>query len=99
MGTTGLGCCIPPCFLVMLATDWERTLICLYGQGPWRVVEHVNDWCFRDIYKVVYGRMIYMSHSCEFKYRRNIDILCLYVSDASVNSTSCLQIQQMSILP
>ena len=19
--------------------------------GPWRVVEHVNDWCFRDIYE------------------------------------------------
>ena len=19
--------------------------------GPWRIVEHVNDWCFRDIYK------------------------------------------------
>ena len=21
------------------------------GKGPWRVVEHVNDCCFRDIYK------------------------------------------------
>ena len=51
LNTTGLGCCIPPCFLVMLATDLERTLICWYGKGPWRVVEHVNDWCFRDIYK------------------------------------------------
>ena len=51
VGTTGLGCCIPPCFLVMLAIGWERTLICWYGYGPWRVVEHVNDWCFRDIYK------------------------------------------------
>ena len=29
--TTGLGCCIPPCFLVILATGWERTLICWYG--------------------------------------------------------------------
>ena len=32
--TTGLGCCIPPCFLVMLETGWERsssTLICWYG--------------------------------------------------------------------
>ena len=37
MGTTGLGCCIPPCFLVTLATGWERTLIC----WPWRVVEQV----------------------------------------------------------
>ena len=26
VGTTGLGCCIPPCFLVMLATGWERAL-------------------------------------------------------------------------
>ena len=26
VGTTGLGCCIPPCFLVMLATGWERTV-------------------------------------------------------------------------
>ena len=43
VGTTGLGCCIPPCFLVMLATGWERTLICWYGWGPWKVVEHVND--------------------------------------------------------
>ena len=50
VGTTSLGCCMPP-FLVMLATSWVRTLICWYGQGPWRVVEHVNDWCFRDIYK------------------------------------------------
>ena len=25
VGTTGLGCCIPPCFLVMFATGWERT--------------------------------------------------------------------------
>ena len=33
VGTTGLGCCIPPCFLVMLATGWERTLICCYGIG------------------------------------------------------------------
>ena len=24
VGTTGLGCCIPPCFLVMFATGWER---------------------------------------------------------------------------
>ena len=42
MGTTGLGCCIPSCFLVMLTTSWDR---------PWRGVENVNDWCFRDIYK------------------------------------------------
>ena len=49
-GTTGLGCCTPPRFLVMLATGWERTLICWYGLEPWRVVNHVNDWCFRDIY-------------------------------------------------
>ena len=28
VGTTGLGCCMPPCFLVMFATGWERTLIC-----------------------------------------------------------------------
>ena len=28
VGTTGLGCCIPPCFLVMFATGWERTFIC-----------------------------------------------------------------------
>ena len=28
VGTIGLGCCIPPCFLVMLAIGWERTLIC-----------------------------------------------------------------------
>ena len=28
VGTTGLGCCILPCFLVMFATDWERTFIC-----------------------------------------------------------------------
>ena len=28
VNTTGLGCCIPPCFLVMLATALERTLIC-----------------------------------------------------------------------
>ena len=51
VGTTGLGCCIPQCFFVILATGWERTLICWYGYGPWRVVEHVNDWCFRDIYE------------------------------------------------
>ena len=19
--------------------------------GPWRIEEHANDWCFRDIYK------------------------------------------------
>ena len=31
VGTTGLGCCIPPCFLVMLAIGWGRTLICWYG--------------------------------------------------------------------
>ena len=31
VGTTGLGCCILPCFLVMLVTGWERTLICWYG--------------------------------------------------------------------
>ena len=31
VGITGLGCCIPPCFLVMLAIGWERTLICWYG--------------------------------------------------------------------
>ena len=24
-------------------------------------MEHVNGWCFRGIYRVVYGRMIYMS--------------------------------------
>ena len=47
VGTTGLGCCIPPCFLVMFAIGWERTFIC----WPWRVVEHVNGWCFRGIYK------------------------------------------------
>ena len=35
----------------MLATGWQRSLICWYRLGPWRVVEHVNDWCFRDIYK------------------------------------------------
>ena len=23
----------------------------LVSIGPWRVVEHMNDWCFRDIYK------------------------------------------------
>ena len=23
----------------------------LVWTGAWRVVEHVNDWCFRDIYK------------------------------------------------
>ena len=51
VGNTGLGCCIPPCFLVMFATTWERTLICWYWYWPWRVVEHVNDCCFRDIYK------------------------------------------------
>ena len=51
VGTTRLGCCIPPCFLVMFATGWERTFICWLGQGPWRVVEHVNGWCFRGIYK------------------------------------------------
>ena len=45
------GCCIPPCFLVILATALERSLICCYGKWPWRVVEHVNDCCFRDIYK------------------------------------------------
>ena len=28
VGITGLGCCIPPCFLVMLGIGWERTLIC-----------------------------------------------------------------------
>ena len=28
VGTTGLGCCIPPCFLVMFATGWERTFSC-----------------------------------------------------------------------
>ena len=27
-GTTGLGCYIPPCFLVMLASSLECTLIC-----------------------------------------------------------------------
>ena len=31
VGTIDLGCCIPPCFLVMLARGWERTLICWYG--------------------------------------------------------------------
>ena len=51
LGTTGLGCCIPPRFLVTLAKGWKRTLIFWYGYWPWRVVEHVNDWCFRDIYK------------------------------------------------
>ena len=38
VGTTGIGCCIPPCLLVMLATSWEGTLICWYGYEPWRVV-------------------------------------------------------------
>ena len=28
MGATGLGCCITPCFLVILASGLERTLIC-----------------------------------------------------------------------
>ena len=28
VGTTGLGCCILLCFLVMFAIGWERTLIC-----------------------------------------------------------------------
>ena len=23
----------------------------LVGIGPWRVVEHMNGWCFRGIYK------------------------------------------------
>ena len=31
VGITGLGCCIPPCFWVLLVTGWERTLICWYG--------------------------------------------------------------------
>ena len=31
VGTAGLGCCIPPCVLVMIATGWERTLIYWYG--------------------------------------------------------------------
>ena len=31
MGTIDLGCCMPSCFLVMLATDLERTLISWYG--------------------------------------------------------------------
>ena len=50
VGPIGFGCWILPCFLVMLATGWERTLICWYGQGPQRFVEHVNGWCFRGIY-------------------------------------------------
>ena len=31
VGTTGLGCCIRPCFLARFAAGWERTLICVYG--------------------------------------------------------------------
>ena len=33
VGTTGLGCCISPCFLVMFAIGWERTFILLVGIG------------------------------------------------------------------
>ena len=33
VGTTGLGCCIPPCFWVMLAIGWERTLIAGMDRG------------------------------------------------------------------
>ena len=29
--TSGLGCCIPSCFGVVLVTGWERTFICWYG--------------------------------------------------------------------
>ena len=45
VGTTGLGCCIPPCFFVILATGWERTLICCLESCGTR------EWCFRAIYK------------------------------------------------
>ena len=38
-------------FLGYACNGLERTLIYWYGYGPWRVVEHVNDWCFRDMYK------------------------------------------------
>ena len=33
VGTTGLGCCIPPCFLVMLATGWDHTFNLLLWIG------------------------------------------------------------------
>ena len=33
VGTTGLGCCIPPCFLVMFATGWECTFIAGRDRG------------------------------------------------------------------
>ena len=52
-------------FFIMLAIGWERTLIYWYGQGPWRVVEHVNDWCFRNIYKV--GLLDDDLHVCALK--------------------------------
>ena len=48
VGTTGLGCCIPPYFLVMLGTYFNLLVWIVW---PWRVVVHVNDCCFRDIYK------------------------------------------------
>ena len=31
VGTAGFGCCIPPCYSVMIAKGWERILICLQG--------------------------------------------------------------------
>ena len=38
VGTTGLGCCIPPCFLVMLATGWGM----YFNLLVWIVVELWN---------------------------------------------------------
>ena len=33
VGTVGLGCCIQPCFLVILASRWELSVICWKGWG------------------------------------------------------------------
>ena len=59
--TTGLGCCIPPCFLVMFATGWERTFICWYGRGLGELWNTGMVGVFVAFIRVVYGRMIYMS--------------------------------------
>ena len=48
VGTTGLGCCIRPCFLVMFATGTYFLL--LVGIGALESCG-TREWSFRGIYK------------------------------------------------
>ena len=51
VGTTGIGCCVPPCFLVVLASGLGRTLICCRDRGLGELRNTSRDSsCFRGIY-------------------------------------------------